>query len=339
MAQKKKKRKPAAKKGSSPRKAAPGIQGGKPTAKKPSGNALPLPGGGSIESEMAKIGRLLEGKDFESIEEAQAFLDGIVKSGGLIPDIESATPLDKAQELIYDAWQESGRERVNLAKRALEVCPDCADAYVILAQKAEGSPLEALALYREGVEAAERALGPDYFEEDVGHFWGILETRPYMRARLGLAMTLWELGKQVEAVSHLRDMLRLNPGDNQGIRYILASCLLMMDGDEELQELLDSYEDEPTACWSYTRALLSFRREGDTGASRRLLEEAFKCNPHVPDYLLRKKELPGKPPDTIGFVDETEAIEYAFETLLGWSLTPGALEWLKDGAPQGAGLD
>ncbi len=332
MPQKKKEGKQVAKKGSGSRKATPGGKGGKPReGGTPIENAAAM--AGSLEAEMAKMGRHLEGKDFESIEEAQRFLDGIVKSGGIIPDVEPATPLERAQEIIYDAWEEAGRERVNLAKRALKVCPDCADAYVILAQETK-KPLEALALYREGVEAGKRALGPESFEMDVGHFWGILETRPYMRARLGLAMLLWKLGKQVEAVSHLRDMLRLNPGDNQGIRYILASCLLMMDADEELQGLLDSYGDEPTACWSYTRALVSYRSEGDTGASRRLLKEALKCNPHVPDYLLRRSKLPDEPPYTIGFGDETEAIDYAFDFLLGWSLTPGALDWLKHAAGQ-----
>lgn len=334
MSNRKKQRKPGAKKGSGARKAAPGGKGGKGgkpgTAKKPAESALPLPAGGSIESELAKIGRHLEGKDFKTADEAQAFLDGVIKSGGIIPDIGPTTPLDRAQDLIYEAWQKSGREKVKLASRALEGCPDCADAYVILAQETTDSPLEALELCRKGVEAGERALDPSYFDEDVGHFWGILETRPYMRARLGLAMVLWELGKQVEAVSHLRDMLRLNPGDNQGIRYILASCLLMMDGDKELEELLDSYGDEPTACWSYTRALLSFRREGNTGTSRMFLKKALDCNPHVPDYFLGRKELPHDLPGTVGFGDETEAMEYTSGFLLGWRLTPEALDWLKD---------
>ncbi len=324
------KKKPAVKKETSPKKTAPGGKGGKPAAKKPGGEITPMQARGMIESEMAKVGRLLKDKDFESPEEAQEFLDRIIGGGGTIPAIGPETPLDKAQELVFDAWQASGRERVKLAKKALEICPDCADAYVLLAEESGDSLLEVLDFLRAGVEAGERALGTDCFEEDVGHFWGILETRPYMRARLGLAMVLWELGKQADAVKHLQDMLRLNPGDNQGIRYILASRLLMMDRDEELKELLDSYEDEPTACWSYTRALLSYRREGATGRSLKILKEALRCNPHVPGYLLRKRKLPKEPPGRIGFGDETEAIEYAFDFLLPWHLTPGALDWLGD---------
>src|SRR2546421_12928373 len=48
-----------------------------------------------------------------------------------------------------------------------------------------------------------------------GHFWGFLETRPYMRARAGLASTLLQLGDIDSALAHYRDMLKLIPNDNQ----------------------------------------------------------------------------------------------------------------------------
>jgi hypothetical protein len=35
---------------------------------------------------------------------------------------------DEAQDLMYDAWDSTGRTRVDLARRALEIDPDCADA-------------------------------------------------------------------------------------------------------------------------------------------------------------------------------------------------------------------
>ena len=99
-------------------------------------------------------------------------------------DIEEKTPLKGAQDIIYDAWEVTDpKRRVALARKALEISPDCADAYTLLAEETAGSLTEALNLYRQGVKAGERALGKEAFEEDVGHFWGILETRPYMRAR------------------------------------------------------------------------------------------------------------------------------------------------------------
>jgi hypothetical protein len=47
-----------------------------------------------------------------------------------------------------------------------------------------------------------------------------------MRARHGLALSLLELGEEAAAVGHLHAMLKLNPGDNQGIRYLLLGSLL-----------------------------------------------------------------------------------------------------------------
>ena len=97
--------------------------------------------------------------------------------------------------LMYQAFEEPDeKRRVQLAKDALAICPDCADAYVLLAEHAP-SRKEALRLYEQG-RCRRRAApgGRKRFSEHVGHFWGVLETRPYMRARLGLAHALWTAG-------------------------------------------------------------------------------------------------------------------------------------------------
>ena len=103
--------------------------------------------------------------------------------------------------------------------------PDCADAYVLLAEDDARSVGRAKSYFEQGMAAGERALG-DKFDEYVGHFWGVTETRPYMRTRRGLASCLWSMGDTDAAVEHYHEMLRLNPNDNQGIRYELLYCLL-----------------------------------------------------------------------------------------------------------------
>jgi hypothetical protein len=80
------------------------------------------------------------------------------------------TPLDQAHDILLRAYQEPDEERrVQLAQDALAVCPDCADAYALLAELA-ASRKEALRLYEQGVAAGERALGAEAFHRDVGHF-------------------------------------------------------------------------------------------------------------------------------------------------------------------------
>ena len=244
-------------------------------------------------------------------------------------DRRSATDLLlQAQDLIYDAWELADPiKRSRLARKALKISLDCADAYVLLAEAAITLP-GALEFYRQGVEAGQRALGREFFEENVGHFWGILETRPYMRARAGLAQCLWDRATHDEALAHWRDLLRLNPNDNQGIRYVLAARLLELGRDCELAALLQKHRDDGRAYMIWTKALFAFRTQGDNSKSRRALAAALASNPHVPAYLLGHKPLPRVLPAYTGLGDEREAMSLAVENIQAWQTTEGVLAWL-----------
>ncbi|CAA9389896.1 MAG: hypothetical protein AVDCRST_MAG93-9669 [uncultured Chloroflexia bacterium] len=281
----------------------------------------------AMEKTTADLTRLLSSREFDSIDDMNAFLQQAMASGAPL-GAPASTPLEQAQDLMYEAWNATGRRRVQLAREALALSPDCADAYVLLAQETAKTPREACELYRQGVAAGERALGPEIFEEDAGHFWGIVETRPYMRAREGLAHVLWHLGEHRAAIDHLKAMLQLNPGDNQGLRYVLAQQLLETGADAELSQLLEQYPDDAGAAWVYTRALAAFRQLGATPTANAALADALTTNQFVPAYLLGRKRLPQRLPEYIGFGDENEAIEYAAHGAAAWHKTPGALEWL-----------
>jgi tetratricopeptide (TPR) repeat protein len=237
---------------------------------------------------------------------------------------------EKAQDVMYEAWERTtSHSRIALARKALGISPLCADAYVLLAEEATRSAEEAREFYARGVEAGELALGPEGFAEYAGHFWGFLETRPYMRARVGLALTLLKLGDEDGAISHFRDMLRLNPNDNQGIRYLLAGCLLRRGEEAALKELLASYEDEGSAFWLYTQALLAFREggEGDKRAAA-LVREAWAANEHVPAILAGTKPPAPSKEGYVTMGGPDEATEYVTECGPAWHRTPGAVAWL-----------
>ena len=241
--------------------------------------------------------------------------------------------LARAQRLMYRAWEETNpARRIALAHEALSISTDCADAYVLLAEEEADTVGRALEYYRLGVAAGERALGAAYFREFAGEFWGPLETRPYMRARKGLADTLWQLRRGEEAIEHYRELLRLNENDNQGVRYLLSGLLLELNRDEELAQLLrmPAYRDDWSATWLYTRALLEFRKGGTSAKAHEALGEALEENPHVPAYLTSKKRIPRDVPAYVGLGDENEAIAYAADHLNHWRRTPGAVEWLAE---------
>jgi len=237
--------------------------------------------------------------------------------------------IDMAQELVYDAWEATTKKRrIALAHKALEISPDCADAYLILAETEATSKEDGIDLYRKAVEAGERAIGKKAFKNDVGHFWGLLETRPYMRARAGLAHCLLTEGKPEKAVEHYWDMLRLNPNDNQGIRDLLMPCLIELGREADAEKLFKQYKGDGMAVWMYSRALLDFRKHGNSAISVRSLKKAIKENGYVPDYLLGRKKIPRNIPDYYGFGDENEAVLYSYGNRGAWDATPGALEWL-----------
>jgi tetratricopeptide (TPR) repeat protein len=97
---------------------------------------------------------------------------------------------------------------------------------------------------------------------------------------------LWASGERQAAISHLQELLRLNPGDNQGARYPLAIWLFGEGNLAAIERLLDQYPDEITASWAYTRALVLFRRRGAGKQADQALVRALESNPFVPQFLL-----------------------------------------------------
>jgi len=237
--------------------------------------------------------------------------------------------LFEAQDLMYEAFDARGPRRAALARQALEISPDCADAYLLLAEETASSMTEALELLEQGMAAGERALGPEPFEEDVGHFWGILETRPYMRARAALAETLWALDRREEAVEHHRELLRLNPNDNQGLRDRQVEWLLWLERYEDLDALFAAYDEDAGAAFAYTKALAAFRRQSASAEAGQLLDDAREANPYVVAFLTGRKVLPKRLPEYVGFGDESEAVEYAAGAAALWASVPGAVAWLE----------
>ena len=79
------------------------------------------------------------------------------------------------------------------------------------------------------------------FENSVGHFWGILDTRAYMRARFGVADAMMEIDTRqavTAALNHFMDMLHLNRSDNMGLRGFVPHLQLRLGQDQECYDFL-----------------------------------------------------------------------------------------------------
>jgi len=281
---------------------------------------------------MSDVERFMAESSFQNVEEANAALQA--RFSGSMDAVASTatTPLEQAQDLMYRAFDARGRRRIQLTRKALALSPDCADAYVLLAEEATdaAAPLD---LYRQAIAAGERAIGPEIMRDEVGHFWGIVKTRPYMRAKMGLAHCLQEMNRIEEAIGQYQDLLRLNPNDNQGVRDVLLPLLLKTGRDTEAGALLEQYADDASATWTYGWALWAFRQEGESPAARERLRQAIKANRHVPKYLTGKAEIPELLPDSYSLGSAEEAVLCAVELFDAWKATPGADRWLLSSTP------
>lgn len=282
----------------------------------------------AVERSLADLTRYIEEQGLETPEQVEEIVKRITETGEF-PHQEPQSDVGRAQDTMYDAWSEtSTRKRVQLAKRALKISPDCADAYVLLAEETAKTAEEAYDFYRAGVAAGERALGADAFERDTGHFWEIMETRPYLRALYGLAQLEIELGAIDAGIAAFRRILELNPNDNQGARFQLLSILLETEKTAEVHKLLRQYKDEFSASWAYGRALLTFLEHGNTRHSRANLQEALQRNIYFPAYLLGALPIPDELPEYMEFGSASEGLTLYFEQGPAWDTHEKALDWL-----------
>jgi tetratricopeptide (TPR) repeat protein len=280
---------------------------------------LPSP----TEQVMVDMMRLVADREFASIDEANAFLRDVTASGPPASELPS-TPLARAQRLVYQAMDVTGRQRVALARKALDQSKDCADAYIILATETARSQREELRLFHQALEAAERALEGSGYEEHVPHLWGFMPARPLLRALFGLGLAEWQRGARFAAVEHLRRLLSLNEEDPQAARYYLLGWLLYIDDHVLSRELVNTYR-EKTAVWLWGDALLTFKEEGEFGAGA-VLRRAMRANPLVPDLILEDEDEEDKRAPRTHL--QTEALVVADYLGHAWIRDFPAMWWL-----------
>ena len=278
------------------------------------------------ERSIAKLMQELEKQDFENVDQLNEFMKTM--QGKSLDDLpESTTDKGRSQDLVLQAYDETPAKGKKLIKQALELDPNNADAYNYLAS-VENDVDKALTLYRQAEEAGERALGEEFMEENKGHFWGLIETRPYMRAKAGVAGCLYAKNRVNATIEVYREMIELNPSDNQGVRYLLATILLSKKDLSDYESFVKKYEGEDSALWHYNNALYHFKKMGKSAKSDRELMKAYKFNPYVMEFMLGLKELPEEMPQFIGRGDENEAVAYIFDAIHTWGKTDGALNWM-----------
>lgn len=136
------------------------------------------------------------------------------------PDDDDTDPILDASDLNAAGDHESARE---LLMDVLAQDLRCLDAHAHLGNFVFDVHVElALRHYEVGMRIGELSLGQRF---DGVLPWGLIDNRPFLRCMHGYGLCLWRLGRKPEAIRVFRDMLWLNPSDNQGARSLLEEVL------------------------------------------------------------------------------------------------------------------
>ena len=208
------------------------------------------------------------------------------------------TPLDDAFELLEEAENaKTIKEAKRLAKKAFATSNACFDAKLFLADLEENS-LKSNKILNEGIEFEKKRLEQEgYFDkENIGSFYGIFETRPYIRGLYTKAHNLSNQGKYKKAIDVCKEILRLNENDNTGARYLLMALYAVIEDEKDMLDLYKKYKQNSVEML-FPLFVLYYKKEDDSKA-KEYLDMINKANKHFIKFFkgtikLEEDSMPG----------------------------------------------
>ncbi|TSC94087.1 MAG: hypothetical protein CEN87_640 [Parcubacteria group bacterium Licking1014_1] len=176
----------------------------------------------------------------QSIKQGNHTVYDFKKSAAKMPNWQSKEKNEV--DFYYDAMEhldgtkKSAKEALEILFEALKIDSDCAQTHVGLA-----------CAYGEfGDKTKTREHIKKAFEETRKKFpkwpkelsWGVIENRAYLRAIQWMADEYANCGEKEEAEELYKLLLKLNPNDNQGVRYTLSGLYAGISG-EEINSMFD----------------------------------------------------------------------------------------------------
>jgi tetratricopeptide (TPR) repeat protein len=237
-----------------------------------------------------------------------------------------------ARGLVASALRvRSAAKRQAMLRAALERDAECAPARVELAdlEFQNGNWKNCLAAY-EDVIARESGRWP----VPGTAWWTHRETRPYLRALYGRAMTLWHQGHYSPAAEQFEELVALNPTDNQGARFFIPLLRLLGEEPEAAATFFEWYQstypsDYVEPAFSFGWALTLSLCGAETEAKTRYRDGILK-NIYIAPMLLEEAEPPRHFWHPNDRAEPTYAAEFIDSYAILWDREPGALRLLRE---------
>lgn len=198
---------------------------------------------------------------------------------------------EQSDDLLFEAYDEPIKSKaIKLAKQALEINPDNIDAENFIT-KFETNTIKKLGKYKETLDKEQAKLEKEDFfnKENIGIFWGLIETRSYMRTKHSYMLTLMELGRYTEAIKQGEELLELCESDNLGVRYLIMGLYTVLERFEECEKIYNKYSDDSTFML-FPLAVMYYKR-GDYRKCKKVLKEIQENNKYLLDYLIGIKKF------------------------------------------------
>ena len=246
---------------------------------------------------------------------------------------KTAKTADDYLELAEDAATKAKAEKY--IKKALELEPDNIDAISASLDLIEDDNTweyyqKLSTAVKKGTELMEKK---GLMEEDsIGAFWGILETRPYMRLLNRYADFMVEAGMMTLAAREYEEMIRLSENDNLGVRYSLMHVYAYLEQEEPALALHKKYDGYEETQMLLPLSILFFKR-GDFDKAEDYLKRLCATNKDTKKFFraIKKDRLDhyleeingyGYRPFTI-----QELIVELMENSFLFSIVPFYMEW------------
>ena len=204
---------------------------------------------------------------------------------------EEFTKREKSDDLLFEAYEEPIKTKaIKLAKQALELNPNNIDAENFIT-KHESNTIKRLRKYEETLNKEKNNLEKEKFfdKENIGIFWGLIGTRPYMRTKHSYMLTLMELGRYTESIKQGEELLELCESDNLGIRYLIIGLYTVLEKFEKAEEIYNKYSDD-SAFMLFPLSIMYYKK-GDYRKCKKILKEIQESNEYLLNYLTGRKKF------------------------------------------------
>ena len=135
------------------------------------------------------------------------------------------------------------------AKKSLKLDPENLDAAFFIAEIEADSYVDMLERTEKILEYGEKIMIEKGFmdKENIGSFWLMVETRPYMRIKFAYANFLKECGMLIAAISECEDMIKLCENDNLGVRYTLMYLYAITENEKKAINIYKKFNSFETS--------------------------------------------------------------------------------------------